>query len=40
MEERVRGKLEFPTPGFQSCCNSDEDASVVEVGGQNNHMKM
>jgi len=31
-EERVRGKLAFPTPGFQSCYNSDEeeDGNVVK----------
>merc|ERR1719239_131463 len=35
-EERVRVKLPFPTPGFQSCNNSDEedreDAIKVKVG--------
>jgi len=39
-EERVRAKLPFPTPGFQSCYNSDEegegDAIKVKVG---NHPK-
>ena len=34
-EERVRGKLAFPTPGFQSCYNSDEDENVDEVSVQN-----
>ena len=35
VEERVREKLAFPTPGFQSCYNSDEDENIVEVGVQN-----
>ena len=34
-EERVREKLAFPTPGFQSCYNSDEDENVDEVSVQN-----
>ena len=34
-EERVRVKLPFPTPGFQSCNNSDEEdeENVVKVSG-------
>ena len=31
VEERVREKLAFPTPGFQSCYISDEDENVDEV---------
>ena len=34
-EERVREKLAFPTPGFQSCYISDEDENVDEVSVQN-----
>jgi len=34
-EERVREKLAFPTPGFQSCYNSDEDENVDEKEPKN-----